>query len=431
MIGVLADDTTGANDVGVAFQIGGAGVKVIAFEEETVITPDEDVMVIDTNSRLDGPEIAYKKVATATRQLMQAGCTQFYKKACSTLRGNVGAEFDAVLDATGLNTMIVSVAFPENERATINGQHYVHGVLLENSNFRDDPVHPMTTSNLGQIIGMQSSRKAVVVPLSEVRKGPSALRDYLKTLRDDFSYLLIDGETREDIAVLATAAFDYPVFGGSSALGQDLPKHLGKFNGPAAIDREALVGSGASLIVCGSLTPQTIEQTSQFLTTGASNFEFHSVDIFNPEYCTKWLSSVIPSARKFLESGKDVLLYASQKPETVAATKLLAKNHKLDDAQLGKKISALLGEAAYGILKDTPPYPLIVAGGDTSAAVCGKLGIHGNRIIEEIDPGVPLGQTLTIPRLIVLKSGGFGKPDFLIRASRRIREISQSSVVEQ
>jgi len=64
---------------------------------------------------------------------------------------------------------------------------------------------------------------------------------------------------------------------------------------------------------------------------------------------------------------------------------------------------------------------LVVAGGETSGAVVGGLGITGLRIGPEIDPGVPwtasLGDT---PLLLALKSGNFGAPDFFTKAFEQL-----------
>jgi len=57
---------------------------------------------------------------------------------------------------------------------------------------------------------------------------------------------------------------------------------------------------------------------------------------------------------------------------------------------------------------------LVVAGGETSGAVVGALGIQALRIGPEISAGVPWTETVgSMPRLaLALKSGNFGGPDF-------------------
>ena len=60
---------------------------------------------------------------------------------------------------------------------------------------------------------------------------------------------------------------------------------------------------------------------------------------------------------------------------------------------------------------------MLVAGGETSGAVVGALGVRALQIGPEIDPGVPW--TLSIgdaPLALALKSGNFGAPDFFVKA---------------
>ena len=59
----------------------------------------------------------------------------------------------------------------------------------------------------------------------------------------------------------------------------------------------------------------------------------------------------------------------------------------------------------------------LVAGGETSGAVVGALGVSALEIGPEIDPGVPWTRSLGAPDVaLALKSGNFGAPDFFLRA---------------
>ena len=64
---------------------------------------------------------------------------------------------------------------------------------------------------------------------------------------------------------------------------------------------------------------------------------------------------------------------------------------------------------------------MIVAGGETSGAVVGALGVSALEIGPEIDPGVPWTRALDGPPLaLALKSGNFGAPDFFLKAWERL-----------
>ena len=60
---------------------------------------------------------------------------------------------------------------------------------------------------------------------------------------------------------------------------------------------------------------------------------------------------------------------------------------------------------------------VVVAGGETSAAVLHALGVRALAAGPEIAPGVPWMRVLDGPPLaLALKSGNFGGPDFLLEA---------------
>jgi uncharacterized protein YgbK (DUF1537 family) len=375
---------------------------------------------------LDDAQTAAAKVADATRLLLELGCTRFYKKTCSAFRGNVGAECDALLEATGLPCMIVSGVYPGNGRSTRNGRHFVHGVPLEDSQFRDDPVHPMRTSLLQEIFAQQSHRKAVVIPLSTVRGGAALLQQALEEAALAASFLIVDGETEEDLTTLAEAARSFKLIGGSAGVSaywiQNFIETIHRSGAPLP----RVSGNGGSLVVSGSLTPQTLEQSRRLRDTGIATSELETLRLTDPDYLKRWSAETVRRGTEALQAGKAFFLYATQEPARVNATQAAARMRHESEAQLGKRVSALLAEGAHRILLSGAASGLVIAGGDTAGSVCGRLGISGNRIVEQLDTGVPLGITTSHdPIFIVLKSGGFGKPGFLVEAVARIAEKCQ------
>ena len=60
---------------------------------------------------------------------------------------------------------------------------------------------------------------------------------------------------------------------------------------------------------------------------------------------------------------------------------------------------------------------VVVAGGETSGAVVGALGVESVVVRGEEDTGVPWCVTTDAPSIaLLLKSGNFGSPDLLVRA---------------
>ncbi|MBF6634646.1 MAG: four-carbon acid sugar kinase family protein [Planococcus sp. (in: Bacteria)] len=424
LIGVVADDTTGANDIGIMFSKNGCTVKVVAFEENNQLQKDANVIIVDTDSRLDSPELSYQKVYEATKALAQLPCTHFFNKTCSVFRGNIGQEFDAMLDALGEEFAVVVLAFPKNGRKTIHGIHTVHGKLLEDSEFFNDPVHPTSQSNLLQILQEQTNRTVTSIPLDIVRKGTSALNKEIKKQQGQFNYCIIDAELQSDLMIIAEAVKDVKVLAGSSALGEELPKFLSMERMETPLESSDFRDDNGVLIVSGSLTPQTREQTALLVASGCPAIRVDSRSIFSSAERENQLVKALDEVLNKLESGSDVLLMADNAPGIVQQTKQLGEARGIDPLTVSKMVSALLADITVQAVDQRNLKKLVIAGGDTSGTISRKLGIKGNFILKEIETGVPSGLAFGRDMLIVLKSGSFGGPEFLIKAAEHLKGLT-------
>ena len=110
-------------------------------------------------------------------------------------------------------------------------------------------------------------------------------------------------------------------------------------------------------------------------------------------------------------SEKPVLIYSTATPEQVKAVQ-----DKLGREHAGSVVEETFGKIARGLVAKGVRR-LLVAGGETSGAVVGALGVEGLAIGPEIDPGVPWTFSIGEPSLaLALKSGNFGTPDFFTKA---------------
>ncbi|SDF61070.1 four-carbon acid sugar kinase family protein [Sporomusa acidovorans] len=426
MIGVVADDTTGANDIGLMFRNNQCSVKVMTFSEDMQLERDTDVLIIDTDSRLDPPELSYDKVFKATKMLERLGCSLYFKKTCSVFRGNIGKEFDAMMDALQENFAVIILAFPKYGRQTVNGIHTVYGKLLEESNFAKDPVHPMTQSNLVSILQGQTERKVSQIDLDIVRQGPGALRQALHKKSKIANYCIIDSVDQNDIKIVAEAVHTYRVLCGSSAIAEELPKFLPIKKSGTVFDSLQINDQNGVLVISGSLTPQTKAQTAYLVSRGTSKVVLDSRKIFQDMEYTEELGRVTRTAEQLLKDGKDVLVMAANGEDVIGETKELGKKMSMDLLTISKRVSAALAEITEKLVTGTELKRLVVAGGDTSGTVCRKLGIKGNYILREIEIGLPSGLAIGRNMLIVLKSGSFGKEDFLFKAVQHLKLVSSN-----
>lgn len=424
MIGVVADDTTGANDIGIMFSNNGYLTKIVIFEEQLVLEKDAEISIIDTDSRLDRRDRAYEKVFAATNILKRSGCDCFYKKTCSVFRGNIGSEFDAMLDALNEKFMVVSLAFPRNGRQTVHGIHFVHGRTLEESEFANDPVHPMRDSDLVRILQQQTTRAVGLIDIGVVRQGPERLRQALQEAQLKYDYCIVDGENQNDLKVLAQAVQGLPVLGGSSALAEELPKFWPGHQAVDVLKQLQIKDENGILVVAGSLTPQTMAQTAYLQAAGFPCLVLDSREIFEPAAFGQAKQMIVNKAKKWLTSGSDVLIMADNSPAVVDETKTLGKELGIDPMVVSKMVSAALAEIVAEVVETTGLKRLVIAGGDTAGTICRKLGIKGNIVLREIEAGLPSGYALGRPMLIVLKSGSFGRPNFLQNAVDHLKALS-------
>jgi uncharacterized protein YgbK (DUF1537 family) len=162
----LADDWTGAGDVGLAFWRAGFETALWAPVGGPPRPPrNARVWVIDTESRHLPPAAAARRVRAAVRVLRAWGATFFYKKIDSTLRGPVGPELKAFLDATGPGgAPPVVPAHPRLGRVTRGGVHYVNGVPLKRSAAGRDPRAPVAASRIARLLGQAPAPKLFRVP---------------------------------------------------------------------------------------------------------------------------------------------------------------------------------------------------------------------------------------------------------------------------
>ncbi len=205
---VIADDLTGANDTGALLvKYGFTAVASPTAHVCPSLCRGPEVLAVNADSRAMGREKAYACVRSLTEQFDQSereGTLLFSKRIDTTLRGNVGAEIDAMLD--GLQTpykAVVVSAFPRAGRSCVGGYVLVNGVALERTDIPNDPRWPVRESNIMHIIAKQCSRSARLFPLDEVCRGATALAEGIRTAPEQV--LVFDAMTDGDIQTVADA----------------------------------------------------------------------------------------------------------------------------------------------------------------------------------------------------------------------------------
>ena len=143
---VIADDLTGALDTGVQFANRCVSVRVAAVHGTAAVHEElfqADVAVIDAEVRHRSQQQAYKICLELVQQAQRCGTDSVYIKTDSGLRGNIGAMFQAALDASGAAVAYYAPALPQMNRLTRGGIQYIDGVPIDKSVFGQDPFEPV------------------------------------------------------------------------------------------------------------------------------------------------------------------------------------------------------------------------------------------------------------------------------------------------
>jgi len=430
-IAIISDDLTGANDTGVHLAKRGLAASVL-LDYRLPSASKRDVLVLDTDSRSLGRKEAYDRVKDACERLRlhDRPDALVYKKIDSTFRGNIGAECDAVYDVFAPDFIAIAPSFPKLGRVVRNGSMFVNGVPLHRTDAARDPKNPISVSSLRELLGGQTARAVATIPTEALNAGTDAIRERLKQLkREGVPYLLFDAETETDLQRVAAAFDGTPyrvVWAGSAGLANELT--LRRFGDGPVIRQAAPPMPGPVLILVGSVSTASRRQLDALLRRpDVTGIELESVAALTLDDREQAIEAVTALAEAAYRMRKDVVLYSSGSPEDVTKAQDIGRRLGMGDNQVSDAISEALGETAARIVRSNRIRNLVLTGGDTAKQACLRLGAGEIELIDELEPGVPLGRLYGADDIyVVTKAGGFGSDDVLVRAL----ELFQGGVAE-
>ena len=414
LLGCIADDFTGATDLAnMLVKNGMRTVQLLGVPGPETAVPDADAVVVALKSRTNPVDEAVAMSLGALEWLRKAGVRQFFFKYCSTFdsteKGNIGPVAEALLAALGADFTIACPALPENARSVYQGHLFVGDTLLSESSMRNHPLNPMTDSNLVRFLGRQTQGTVGLVPFAVVDAGPRAVRAaFDKARAGDVRIAIVDAVSERDLAVIGTACADMPLITGGSGVALGLPENFRRAGLLAPQEHaDALPAiAGSEAVISGSCSPATLAQVATMRET-CPTFEIDPLALADGSLT---VARVIDWAVPRLGRQR-VLITASARPEKVAAVQ-----RRLGVAAAGQLVENAFSKIAVALV-EAGVRRLVVAGGETSGAVVGALGIRGLRIGREIAPGVPCTASIgRRPMALALKSGNFGGPAFFAEA---------------
>ncbi|WP_338693812.1 four-carbon acid sugar kinase family protein [Streptomyces sp. Q6] len=145
-VAILADDLTSAGDGAAPF----GAARVVVAPPHAPPPATDGVLAVDLATRTASVAVAASRTERAARLLR--GADLLMKTVDSTLRGHLAAETEAARRGSGRGTVIVAPAFPAGRRGTVDGIQYVGDVPVHLSEFGRDPVHPVRSANLREVL---------------------------------------------------------------------------------------------------------------------------------------------------------------------------------------------------------------------------------------------------------------------------------------
>ena len=419
LLGAIADDFTGATDLCSMLVRGGMRtVQLIGVPLADQAVPDADAVVVALKSRTAPVRQAIDESLAALKWLQKAGARQFFFKYCSTFdsteRGNIGPVADALITALGCGFALACPAFPTNARTVYQGHLFVGGSLLNESGMENHPLTPMTDANLVRVLSHQTDGTVGLVPFVTVDRGAHAIRDAMTQLKErGRRYAIIDAITDAHLISIGEAAASHALITGGSGVAMGLPENFRRAGLlSAAEDPGALPKiDGACAVVAGSCSRATLAQLG-YARAHLPLFELDALE--TPDAALLSEAALTWAAGRIGETP--VVIAASAPPEKVAALQ-----SRLGREQAGALVEDAVSRIAEGLVAQGVR-KIVVAGGETSGAVVGRLGVSSLRIGGEIDPGVPwtLAEGSGPGLLLALKSGNFGATDFFLKAFRML-----------
>ena len=393
---ILADDLTGAADCAAAFARRGLAASVAWGGGGA----EAAVLALDLDSRRSGPEAAAAGHLAALGRHGGADRAVF-KKIDSTLRGQPAAEIAAVARGLGGNALaIVAPAFPAMGRTTLGGAVRVHGGPLEDTALwaREGGCATAYLPSLLDGVGL----RAAVAPLDVVRGGALAAA-IGRLMAEGARAVVCDALTQADLDGIAAATRPWAsgvFWAGSGGLASAL---AGLAGDGAAAARPAVVGG--ILVVVGSMAEASRAASVRLAADPGMVVERVGAGTLAGPEGAAWRAAGRRLAEALAEGG-DALVEIAAEPGAGPA----------EGMALVRRLALLLRPALPGV------GALVATGGETALAVLDAMGATSVQVLDEIEPGVPIGVMRGAAAApVVTKAGAFGDAGTLLRCVADLR----------
>ncbi len=420
LVGIIADDLTGANDTALQFHKKGASTKILLDSDcVPMIKAGTEVWALSSESRNISTDDAILKVKKAVNTFKENfSFDYYYKKIDSTLRGHIALETLTMLLMLEYDAAIIIPAFPQEGRITIGGYHLSKSIPIGRTEIAIDPHSPITESHVPTLLktqlGENSQNLVGEIDLRTVMNGAGPILVKINELLKEGKKLLVaDASSLTDIEqiVLAISKCDKKILpSGTAATAQILSKYwLGGIE--QETETTIKIGKKPTLIVSGTATQITANQIQKL--EQSDDFENINFIALDTQTILEGVSEdLVQRVITNLKSGVTVCIHTSNLIANFDGFSDDSINAELTKDKLAGLITDFLGEFTKRVMAEIDLI-LITLGGETSYKCCKAISSNELQLIDEVTSAISLCSDIN-RNWIITKSGNLGTTNTLI-----------------
>lgn len=416
---VIADDLTGANATGVLLKKSNYNAYTVLNQErlDLNLLSNSDCIIYPTDSRATSSSIAYNRVYNVAKLLKNDNIKVYSKRIDSTLRGNLGSETDAFLDALGNDFVaIVAPCFPEANRIVSGGYMLVNTIPLHKTAAAVDPKNPVKTSSVREVFEMQSKYPITSLFIGDIMKGKDYIAEKIRDFkREGIRIIIFDCISKEDLDVIASGVIESGV----------------PF---VAVDP----GTFTATISRKLITPNETKSNNKILVTIGSVNEVAKLQV-EELFLAQTFFNVYVDTRELVESAdrraKEINRVVDEitgncedyevctvigdgiMPENRLDLDSYARRFNLSTEDISNFINNALAEITFQILNKNSEFKgLYTSGGDITVAISKRFQTYGIRLLDEVVPLASYGEFIggDFHGLNIVTKGGMAGDKFAL-----------------
>lgn len=389
---IVADDYTGANDTAVMVSSRGYRSVTILDSEKWKTEGAAECIACSTESRGLCADEAYQRVYRAVSDYGESDTVLYSKRIDSTLRGNLGAETDGMLDALGEKRMAIVVpAFPRAGRKYVGGCMLVNDIPLYRTAAAADPKNPVDTASALGVMKKQSRYPFEEMTLEEMKNGVEDMAEKIRMYqRQGVRGIVFDAVTDEDLMMIAEAVFQ----SGVPCICVD----PGAFTqAAAAYLYQQRRKKSKCLFVVGSVNAVAAKQTERLLARPDVDAVYADAwkILESGEACQREIDRMAAEAAGLRDRAAVCLCTTGVHAGSRVSLADLGRQVGCSAEELSARFNRAMARTAKRILAEDSGYGAVFAcGGDVAVEVCRALGACGEYPLDEVIPLAVYGKLI-------------------------------------